>query len=384
MTDNMSDRDVEFDADEFLEWAEEIAESEGVSTDEILDQVVSAYWVYTELQRTLNSVADTPSTDQSPRKQGTKMSPDVNDDNVEQQQPSPVGQRESASPKSESESESESEDESKSGEDRISESSLSSDDGSRKMSGERSEGELWQRLYELSDKLDQNRRSQTERWIRLRDRVESIEREVNMMENNKRRRGSDSSSENKTNMDNIQSDVDLLKQEIKQLKQSHEESIELRQEFKTRIEELEQSQETIQSRIDDEFDSIESAFETALTRQEKFETRRSQLTDQIEDNADTIDSMSEDRETLEAIRQTALEEGVENAKCDYCDENIKISMLASPECPFCETPLNDVDPGGWNPLNSDVLTGAPRDLSADESEEFNSFLDENTDTNGIS
>lgn len=284
------------------------------------------------------------------------------------------------------------------------------------MSGERSEGELWQRLYELSDKLGQNRRSQTERWIRLRDRVESIEQEVNMMENKNRRRGSDSSSENNTNMDNIQSDIDLLKQEIKQLKQSHEESVELRQEFNTRIEELEQSQETIQSRIDDEheeytelrqefnrrieeleqsqettqsrvddeFDSIENAFETALARQEKFETRRSQLTDQIEDNADTIDSMSEDRESLEVIRQTALEEGVENAKCDYCGEDIKISMLVSPECPFCETPLNDVDPGGWNPLNSDVLTGAPRDLSADESEEFNSFLDESTDTNGIS
>ncbi|ERG90127.1 MAG: hypothetical protein J07HQW1_00140 [Haloquadratum walsbyi J07HQW1] len=92
----MSGRDVEFDADEFLEWAEEIAESEGVSTDEILDQVVSAYWVYTELQRTLNSVADTPATDRSPREQRTKVSPDVND-NIEQQQPSPVGQRESAS-----------------------------------------------------------------------------------------------------------------------------------------------------------------------------------------------------------------------------------------------------------------------------------------------
>jgi chromosome segregation ATPase len=375
MTNNMSDR--EFDADEFLDWADRMAESEGVSTDKILDQIVSSYWVYTELQRTLNSVEDAPAANQSSREQETNTSSDTNnndDDDIEhRQQPLPVEIRESE-PDSGSDS----------AEDSISESDLNSDNESRKMSGERSEGELWQRLYELSDKLDQNRRSQTERWIRLRDRVESIEREVNMIENEKQKRGSDSSSENKTNMDNIQSDVDLLKQEIKQLKQSHEESIELRQEFKTRIEELEQSQETIQSRIDDEFDSIESAFETALTRQEKFETRRSQLTDQIEDNADTIDSMSEDRETLEAIRQTALEKGVENAKCGYCDESIKISMLASPECPFCETPLNDVDPGGWNPLNSDVLTGAPRDLSADESEEFNSFLDENTDTNGIS
>jgi hypothetical protein len=46
MTDNMSNRDKdtnrEFDADEFLDWADRMAESEGVSTDKILDQVVSS------------------------------------------------------------------------------------------------------------------------------------------------------------------------------------------------------------------------------------------------------------------------------------------------------------------------------------------------------
>lgn len=380
MTDNMSDRDrdrnrdIEFDADEFLDWADRMAESEGVPTSKILDQVVSSYWVYTELQRTLNSVEDAPGAKQSTREQETNTPSDANndDDDIEQrQQPLPVGIRESE-PDSGSEST----------KDSISENDLNSDNGSTKMSDKRSESELWQRLYDLSDKLDQNRQSQTERWTRLRDRVESIEQEVNMVENE--RCGSDNSSGNITNMDDIQSEIDLLKQEIEQLNQSHEESLQLRQEFKTRIEELERSQEAIQSRVDDEFDSIENAFETAVSRQEEFETRRSQLMSQIEDNADTIDSMSEDKETLDAIRQTALEEGVESAKCDYCSENIKISMLVSPECPFCETPLNDIDPGGWSPFNSDVLIGAPRDLSVDESEDFNSPLDENADTNGIS
>jgi len=378
MTDNMSDRDRdtgrEFDADEFLDWADRMAESEGVSTDKILDQVVSSYWVYTELQRTLNSVEDAPGANQSNREQETNTSSDVNnndDDDIEhRQQPLPVEIRESE-PNFGSDS----------AEDSISENELNSDNGSTKMSDKRSENELWQRLYDLSDKLDQNRRSQTERWTRLRDRVESIEQEMNMMENESR--GSDNLSGNPTNMDNIQSEIDALKQEVEQLNQSREESLQLRQEFKARIEELESSQEAIQSRVDNEFDSIENAFETALSRQEEFETRRSQLMDQIEDNADTIDSMSEDKETLDAIRQTALEQGVESAKCEYCDENIKISMLASPECPFCETPLNDIDPGGWNPFSSDVLTGAPRDLSVDESEDFNSLLDESADANGI-
>ena len=366
---NTSDKDIEFDTDEFLEWAEEMAESEGVSTNEILDQTVSAYWVYTELQRTLNSVTDTTTANQSNHDPETGASTDGNDTIDQKEQPLPVGKRESIST-SESEG---------SG---VSESGPDYNDGLRKMSDERSQKELWQRLYDLSDKIDQNRRSQTERWVRLQDRVKSIEQEVNIMENENR--GSRNSSENDAKMANVQSEIELLKEEIEQLNQSYEESLELRQEFKSRIEELERSQETIQSRVDDEFDSIESAFETALNRQEEFETRRSQLTDQIEDNTDTISSISEDKETLEAIRQTALQEGIEHAKCDYCDEDINISMLASPACPFCETPFNDIDPSGWNPLTSDVLTGAPRNLSADESEDFSPFLDEETDENGVS
>ena len=185
MTDNMSNRDKdtngEFDADEFLDWADRMAESEGVSTDKILDQVVSSYWVYTELQRTLNSVEDAPAANQSSREQETNTSSDTNnnDDDIEhRQQPLPVEIRESE-PDSGSDS----------AEDSISENDLNSDNGSTKMSHKRSENELWQRLYDLSDKLDQNRRSQTERWTRLRDRVESIEQEVNMVENESR--GSD-------------------------------------------------------------------------------------------------------------------------------------------------------------------------------------------------
>ncbi|ERG94600.1 hypothetical protein [Haloquadratum walsbyi] len=369
MVDHTSDKHIEPDADEFLDWAEEIAESEEVSMGKIFDQLVSAYWIRTELQRTLSSVADTSAANQLPHEQNDTSS----EDNKTEQQPLPTKRLAS---------ESKSESASVSAESGISESGPEYN-GSKKMSDESSEKELWQRLYDLSDELDQNRRSQTERWIRIRDRVESIEQQVNMVENENKSGATNSTSGSDTRMSDIRSEIDLIKENIEQLKESREESLELQQELEQRINELEESQEAIRSRIDDEFDSIENAFEAAINRQEKIETRRSQLTDQIEDNTDTIESINNSQENLEDIRQAALKEGIENADCDYCSKEIKISMLTSPECPFCETPFNDIDPGGWSPFNSNILTGAPRDLSADDPEDFNSFLNENTSENGI-
>jgi predicted nucleic acid-binding Zn-ribbon protein len=365
MTRNMSDENEETDTKEFLNWAEEMAESEGVSTEEILDQVVSAYWVYTELQRTLNSVTNT----RLPRNQATDTSADIDESSDQQQQPSSEGTQEPASRK-----------------ERVSEDSSTQNSGFRTMSDERSQKELWQRLYDLSDKIDQHRQSQTERWMRLRDRVDDIEQEVKTVDNQNQNQAQapDRPSGNTMRVNNIQSDIDQLKEEIDHLQDSHEELLELHQEFETRIEDFERSQEAIQSRIDTEFDSIESAFETAMNQQEEIQTRHSKLTNQIENNSETIESIADTKATLETIKQTALEEGIKEAKCDYCGQNIQISMLASPECPFCETPLNDVSPGGWNPLDSNVLTGAPRDLSSDDSENLNSLLDENVTNGGLS
>lgn len=51
-----------------------------------------------------------------------------------------------------------------------------------------------------------------------------------------------------------------------------------------------------------------------------------------------------DRERLGSILRTANRHGVTKAACEGCENTVQLSLLSSPECPYCEARFDDLDP----------------------------------------
>ncbi|MFC5279563.1 hypothetical protein ACFPM1_12465 [Halorubrum rubrum] len=51
-----------------------------------------------------------------------------------------------------------------------------------------------------------------------------------------------------------------------------------------------------------------------------------------------------DRERLDAILRTANRHGVKKADCGGCGNTVRLSLLSTPECPYCESQFDDLDP----------------------------------------
>jgi DNA repair exonuclease SbcCD ATPase subunit len=51
-----------------------------------------------------------------------------------------------------------------------------------------------------------------------------------------------------------------------------------------------------------------------------------------------------DRDRLDAILRTANRHGIKKADCGGCGNTVRLSLLSTPECPYCESPFDDLDP----------------------------------------
>ncbi|OYR58470.1 hypothetical protein [Halorubrum halodurans] len=51
-----------------------------------------------------------------------------------------------------------------------------------------------------------------------------------------------------------------------------------------------------------------------------------------------------DRDRLDAILRSANRHGVKKADCGGCGNTVRLSLLSTPECPYCESRFDDLDP----------------------------------------
>ncbi|WP_281194312.1 hypothetical protein [Halorubrum sp. F4] len=51
-----------------------------------------------------------------------------------------------------------------------------------------------------------------------------------------------------------------------------------------------------------------------------------------------------DQERLDTLLRTANRHGVRKADCGGCENTVRLSLLSTPECPFCEARFDDLDP----------------------------------------
>ncbi|MFD1569913.1 hypothetical protein [Halorubrum laminariae] len=115
---------------------------------------------------------------------------------------------------------------------------------------------------------------------------------------------------------------------------------------------LESTQDEFEAWIDGEFDEIEALFQRLIERTDDLDDR---LVD-AERTADTTEEIATARRTLGALRREAIDLGVDEGTCDHCGSSVDLSMLTDPICPGCDRPFADITPGRWwSPLSTATL-----------------------------
>lgn len=318
------DNDLSVDAETFQQWVTHTAESRGVDEHELLNQLVSAFWVLDEMSDVAAGVetnagssgddewSGRPNPTDQGRETQSNTTPDQGSDT----------QSDTTSPTSEPRPDpnAESDDTDISREiDELRESLRTEMDLFRTVT------ELRRQVADLSIDVEQQRSRQEEFTDRLSDDITRLHSRVEAIDEGANQADSE-----------LQSQVMGLQQDVDELDSTHDE---------------------FESWIDEEFDEIEALFNRLIDTTQQLDTRLNE----VETAVDTVVETEERRANLSELRRTAHELNVDSGRCDSCDTKVDLSMLTEPVCPSCEKTFTGVTAGSsWNPFSDSVLRTRPK------------------------
>ncbi len=332
------------DADAFQEWVTHTAESRGVDERELINQLVSAYWILDEMNDVAGD-ADGPTTvDPS----GDERA-DIDGSNVESREGGGSGIGRSDVDDS---GDSSNDDGDHSGADDAISHEINALRSSIQTHFEVSQAvtELRREVSDLSLEVETQRSRRedftdriTDELTRLHGRVESID--------------TDGDAELRDHVDEVERELETVTKRVAGLERA--------------IDDVQTDQQELDAWIDDEFDGIESLFrdlidrsDTHAARMDDLDERLAALGDQLGDTEAALQpalNAAADREAIADLRREALETGVDTAECARCGTTVDLSMLDEPACPDCGATFHgiDADTPVWNPFASPTLTTAP-------------------------
>jgi len=131
-------------------------------------------------------------------------------------------------------------------------------------------------------------------------------------------------------LDELENDTDGLANRVADTESTSED-------LETTVDELEA--ET--ARVDKELDSVDETLARLESKADKLAGAVVKQRRRIE----RIESHITHEKALAKLLETAAREGVEKARCDNCNEEVVLSLLAEPACPHCRSVFDDVEPG---------------------------------------
>ena len=301
-----------FDSDALEEWVAETASQKGVSKQELLDEILSSYWVLEELSGVVtdSEVANEPRQAES----GPAVEPD--------DRTAPRG--ESATTGSSTAEFSELKTELQGLRGAIEELS-----GDQREADDETGGEELSALEGQLDDLSSavvDRQTETDDTIeRLDERLDSVDERLSTVE----RRLSEGPS------------LSALEAAIEQTEADHAE---------------------LERRLESEFDSIEQVLQHLLDTTDNIEYRLGAVSDARQEALAPMREQFAKQAELADLKQEAIRHGVETADCGNCGQTIDLGLLEAPECPSCERRFTGITKGGWLPFSNDTLQTTDRPI----------------------
>jgi DNA repair exonuclease SbcCD ATPase subunit len=334
------------DSEVFDEWLAQTAESKGVPKKELMDQMLSSYWILDELtelvegekseQRSSSISPDPtesePTTDTTSEKTTaddgweTPTAPEKDDgptdgragaadttpseDNIREIQ---MAIQELIESQWATELQRPPEDEPP----EPSEQSVSGDEGTDDIA------EVQQQVETLASELDDVETRQESQFERLSGELQVVLDRIDELERHRDRYADEN-------------DLTALADKFNDLNE--------------RFEMLRTATDELESEMDREFDSIEELFGRVLGALDDLESDIEAATDSYKKELEPIQQREAERKQLESLQTEALNRGVRKGVCESCSQDIDLTLLSSPTCPNCGAHLIGIDDGGWNPF----------------------------------
>lgn len=323
------------DADTFYEWVEYTAEQRDVAEQELLNQLVSAFWVLDEMNQVAGDTDSPVGTDASSSSDPSRSEAE----NTTSQEFRPQNHRE----RSPTETDTDRSEPAPSGTERTTESP---EEGSTVGENAGPPPEVATFVDEFLDSYDSVNtqvglvREMAEVRRQLSDLSLDIEQQRSRQE-----AFTDRISDNLTRLNGRVGDLETRTEDAETADTEHADQ--LAAELSEDIAELEAIQSELESWIDEEFTQIEELFEHLLSVTDNLDDRVTAVESEIESLHETESA----REKLRSFKRTARRAGVDHGVCETCDTKIDVSLLDAPSCPTCESEFIDIEPGsGWNPF----------------------------------
>lgn len=301
-----------FDSDALEEWVTETARQKGVSKQQLLDEILSSYWVLEELSGVVSD--ETVANNSQPAE--SQPQPETADHHQE----TPRRPTEQSTTTTNEFSELKSE-----------------------LQGLRGA------IEELSTKTDDTDDESTDTDVAaLEGQLEDLSAAV-----------VDRQTETDDTVSELSAQLDAIETRLSEIETTLETGMSLG-ELREAVGENNSRQADLEARIESEFDSIEKVLQHLLDTTDNIEYRLGAVSDSRQEALRPIQQRNAMQDALAELKQEALRHGVKTCVCDSCGQSIDLGLLERPECPSCERRATGISEGGWLPFSKHELKTTQR------------------------
>jgi peptidoglycan hydrolase CwlO-like protein len=304
----------------FEEWLDQHAESQGISRQELCEQLISSYWTLNEMVQLLDDSGN-----------DTSLSDLYPDDGDATGAVPTIGAGGSDA-------------------DRDTERSRGRDRGGPdRRRGQRDRvdrdriAELRDRLEDVESRLDtEEERGQSQDGMieALADRLSGMEADLEGLSSESEAAHQSLWAEYESLSDRIDELESALSAERQTRAEQHETLADEQQRLDANQESLAEGQERIRAWLDSEFDSLQTILEHLVSRDDDLDARLSQSESRYEER---LSELRADREALRSLKREAAAHDAHEGTCGNCGETIDLDLLAAPSCPDCDASLSGIE-----------------------------------------
>lgn len=126
-------------------------------------------------------------------------------------------------------------------------------------------------------------------------------------------------------------------------------------ELEQRISDTKESDADFQSEINAEFEEIENVLDHLLEATSDMDNRLESVSQTHQAEIEQLQDYRSTQNQLETLKSDAIKHGISSASCGSCTQTIDLSLLESPFCPSCDSMFSDISPGSWVPFDTATL-----------------------------
>ena len=386
----------------FEQWIEQQADTQGVSRQELFEQLVSSYWTVNEMAELIDEPGDDPLPTSVPDRSddGEDADPEelrVEDVKSELEDVDSIAELRDRLDGLETELDLDRERNQSRDElietlaDRVKwlEADLSPDRREQSVRSEPSDGgagrrsrpapRLRERVATLDDRLESiedeledeqgHNRSQDEFLEAVADRLARIESRIDEVASETAANRESLSGEYDsldTRIDGIETDIERLSSEVETVQESVADEYDsltdrlddLEADVDGRHKQLAGEQKRLRSRIDAEFDDLETILEYLVTQTDDLDAGIAAVEQRHEEQLSTLQW---EREALRSLKAAAAEHDAHAGECEACGEQVDLDLLAEPYCSACGSLLTGIEARDKWLFFADIIVTADED-----------------------